>query len=122
MRKTTSNNSQRSPHTLLLVLAATATIAGLCCFSTAGAAISSITFKNQCAHTINVFEGDERFCDVRAGSAAAPTFGCATNLPLGFAIYSHTGGRNATSKCFMAPFAHAGRIFLSVVMKQTLDA
>lgn len=106
MRTRTSTGNKRSLHALFAVLTTTAamllTIASLCCGVTSAAAISSIRFKNQCAHAINIFEGDERFCDLRAGSAETPAFGCATHLPLGLAIYSHTVTRNATIKCCMA--------------------
>lgn len=65
--------------------------------SAVGVPIASILFKNQCGIQVSVFDGDERFCDVRNGSRAAPTYGCATNLPDTLAEYSHTGAANATS-------------------------
>lgn len=68
----------------------------LLCARAAGEA-SSILFQNQCGVEVSIFDGDERFCDLRNGTAAAPSFGCATNLPRALAEYSHTGAANATS-------------------------
>jgi hypothetical protein len=68
----------------------------LLCARTA-AATTSILFQNQCGFEVSIFDGDERFCGLRNGTAAAPSFGCATNLPRALAEYSHTGAANATS-------------------------
>lgn len=79
-------------------------------------AVASILFQNQCGFEVNIYDGDERFCDLRNGTEAAPSFGCATNLPRELAEYSHTGAANATSTHFTSRIAcHRSRTLILVV-------